>query len=228
MSRQDPLDDLGLSLRRGAAEIHVVRHADAVPDVEPGHEGDAAYDAYEGHPLSARGRAQAAATGDRFAEAGLSALYASPTRRAMETAEAIAERTGLRVQEDADVREVALGVLEGEMSLRRRLEALATIAIREGGWSSIPGTEPSAEVRARMLRAVDRIAKRHPGQRVAIVSHAGAINALLGAVAQSPHDFIFPIANASISVVRASAQRRLLMSANETAHLRAFPARLAS
>ena len=32
LSRVDPLDALELSLRRGAAELHVVRHADAVPE----------------------------------------------------------------------------------------------------------------------------------------------------------------------------------------------------
>jgi probable phosphoglycerate mutase len=106
------------------------------------------------------------------------------------------------------------------LSLRARLESLAARAIREGTWCGIAGTEPSAAVRARMLGTLDAIAARHPGDRVAIVSHAGAINAALGAIAGTAHDFVFPLANASISVVRINLGRRLLMSANETAHLR--------
>ena len=74
--------------------------------------------------------------------------------------------------------------------------------------------------------ALDGIAARHPGERVAVVSHAGAINAALGRRSPgTPHDFVFPLANASISVVRINGERRLLMSANETAHLRAIPPR---
>jgi broad specificity phosphatase PhoE len=76
-----------------------------------------------------------------------------------------------------------------------------------------------------MLAALDAIAARHPGERVAVVSHAGAINAALGAIASSDHDFLFPLANASVSVLRIGGGRRLLMSANDTAHLAAIPAR---
>jgi broad specificity phosphatase PhoE len=106
------------------------------------------------------------------------------------------------------------------MTMRARLEQLAIIAIRDGSWDAIPGTEPSAAVRTRMTDVLDAIAARHAGERVVAVSHAGAINAYLGTVAGTPHDFVFPLANASVSVVRVGAGRRLLMSANETAHLR--------
>jgi probable phosphoglycerate mutase len=222
VSRLDPLDELGLSLRRGAAELHVVRHADAVPE-----SGDAfkIYDDYEAHPLSERGRAQAVAVAERFGELRIAAVYASPIRRALETAEAIAAVAELPVFEEPRVREIPIGPVDDAMPLRDRLAWLAMVAMRDGSWAGIPGTEPSARVRARMLEAFDAIAARHPGERVAVVSHAGAINAALGAIASSLHDFLFPLANASVSVVRIGGGRRLLMSANETAHLSAIPSR---
>ncbi len=219
MNRVDPLDALGLSLASGAAEIHLVRHADAVPDDGV---ASAGYGEYDLHALSARGRAQAEAAAERFASLGIAAVYASPIRRALDTALAIAVRTGIdEVAKEPDLREVEIGELDaGEMTMRERLERLAVIAIRDGSWDAIPGTEPSERVRARMTAVIDGIAARHPGSRVVAVGHAGAINALLGAVAGTPHDFVFPLANASVSVVRANGGRRLLMSANETAHLR--------
>ena len=224
MNGGDPLDVLGLSLRCGAAELCVIRHADAVPEAE---ESGQIYDAYEGHALSARGRAQAEAIAARCAEFGLAAIYASPVRRARETADAIAAATGLTVHEDPDLREIAIGTVDddGTMTMRERLEWLALVAMRDGSWTGIAGTEPSAAVRARMLRAFNAAAGRHPGARVALVSHAGAINAALGAIAQTAHDFVFPLANASLSVVRAGWGRYLIMSANDTAHLSAVPAR---
>ncbi|BDE08084.1 hypothetical protein WPS_33600 [Vulcanimicrobium alpinum] len=224
MSRSDPLDALGLSLKRGAAELHVVRHADAVPESE---ETFAIYDDYEAHPLSERGRAQAAAVAERFGDLDVRAVYASPIRRARQTADAIAAVTGVPVHEEPEVREIAIGEVDNgtAMSLRARLEWLATVAMRDGSWTGIPGTEPSHEVRGRMLRALDAIAARHPGERVAVVSHAGAINAALGAIAETAHDFVFPLANASVSVVRIGGGRRLLMSANETGHLTAVASR---
>lgn len=222
MSRVDPLDALELSLRRGAAELHVVRHADAVPEAD---ETFTIYDDYEAHPLSARGRAQAEAVAERFAELEIVAVYASPIRRARETAEAIAAAAGVAVHDEPGVREISIGPVDDGMALRDRLAWLAMIAMRDGSWTGIPGTEPSAQVRARMLGALDAIAARHPGERVAVVSHAGAINAALGAIAASDHDFLFPLANASVSVLRIGGGRRLLMSANETEHLSAIPSR---
>lgn len=219
MSASDPLDVLGLSLRAGAVEIALVRHADAIP--EDGLHGTT-YDDYELHALSARGVVQANAAATYLAEQRVSAVYTSPTRRARETAVVIAERARLEPIEDEALHEVEIGPMDGEaIPMRKRLEALATIAIRDGSWTSIPGTEPSATVRERMTHALDVIAVRHPGERVVVVSHAGSINAFLGAVAGTPHDFVFPLANASISVVRINGERKLLMSANETMHLRA-------
>lgn len=213
----EPLDRLGLSLATGACELYLVRHADAVPDTDL---ANRAYGDYEAHPLSAKGRAQAAATAARFANARLAAVYTSPIRRARETAEAIASRAVVDVHDDLGLREVDLGPLQGEMTLRERLAALATIAMRDGSWAIVPGTEPSRDVRARMRSAADAIAARHRGERVAVVSHAGSINALLGELAGTAHDFLFPLGNASISVVRINGEARMLMSANETAHLR--------
>jgi probable phosphoglycerate mutase len=224
LSRVDPLDALELSLKRGAAEVHVVRHADAVPDSD---ESFTIYDDYEAHPLSARGRAQAEAVAERFAGLQIAAIYASPIRRARETAEAIAAVAQLPVFDEPRVTEITIGATDDAMTLRDRLAWLAMIAMRDGSWEGIPGTEPSAAVRARMLEALDAIAARHPGERVAVVSHAGAINAALGAIASSDHDFLFPLANASVSVLRIGGGRRLLMSANETSHLASVPSRSA-
>ncbi len=224
MSRTDPLDVLGLSLRAGAAEVHVVRHADAVPESE---ETFAIYDDYEAHPLSERGRAQAVATAEYFAEVGIAAVYGSPIRRAQETADAIARTSRVELHTEPNLREIEIGDVKNgvAMTLRERLEWLAMVAMRDGSWKGIPGTEPSHEVRERMLLALDAIARHHPGRRVVAVSHAGAINAALGAIAQTDHDFVFPLANASVSVVRIGGGRRLLMTANGTSHLSAVPSR---
>ena len=215
--KRDPFGALELNLSSGAAELYLVRHADAVP------EGDgtlALYDDYEAHPLSARGRDQAEALADHLAESNVVAVYSSPVPRASQTAFPVAARNELQVHHEEDLREVRIGALVGGGSVREQLETLAMIALREGSWTSIPGTESSREVRERMMRVLGEIAARHRGQRVAVVSHAGAINAVLSQIAGTDHDFVFPLANASISTVRLNGERRMVISANETAHLR--------
>jgi broad specificity phosphatase PhoE len=221
VTRQDPLDALGLSLRHGAAELFLVRHADAIPDADKA----AAYEEYDGHSLSTRGRAQAEAAAAYFADLAIAAIYTSPTDRARETAQTIAARSGVPLHIDEGLREITIGALSGTGNLAEHLNSLATIAVRDGSWASIPGTESSAAVRGRIVPALDAIAARHPGERLVVVSHAGTINAALGAIARSESDFIFPLANTSISIVRINGGRRVILGANDTAHLRALPAR---
>jgi broad specificity phosphatase PhoE len=218
VNRADPLDELGLSLRGGAVELYLIRHGDAVP---PG-DTPLAYEEYEAQPLSARGEAQAAAVAASCAGLGLAAVYASPIRRAQQTAEAIAAVAGVTVGVRSDLREIAIGPVETAMSLRERLAWLALVALRDGSWEAIPGTEPAAAVRARMMHALRDIAAQHAGSRVAVVSHAGSINAALGVIIATDNDFVFPLANTSVSIVRIGGDRSLLVSANDTSHLRAL------
>ncbi|MFN2462135.1 MAG: histidine phosphatase family protein [Candidatus Velthaea sp.] len=221
LANEDPLDAAGLSLRSGAAEVFLVRHADAIPDAAT----RPAETQYDSQHLSERGRTQAAAVAARFAGSTLAAVYASPVTRARETAEPVAREAGVRVREDAALVEVRIGDFAAPDGVREHLMTLAAIALRTGTWSGIPGTEPTAGVRRRMLDALSTIARAHGGRRVVVVSHAGAINATLAAILGTGRDFPFPLANASISTVRINGERRLVMSANETTHLRGVPPR---
>ena len=209
----------------GATELVLVRHADAKPD-----DGDAQIDiSYRNAPLSRRGREQAKAVAMRLASERIAAIYASPSVRTRETAEQIASAAGLTLATDERLREVHIGELERPLdpaatsiaqAVRDRLDSLAEIALREGSWSSIPGTEPAAEVRLRMRAAIDEIALANPGRRVAVVSHAGAINAYIADLLGLTREFFFPTGNTSISIVRARGSHRMLVGLNDTSHIR--------
>ncbi|HEU4785524.1 MAG TPA: histidine phosphatase family protein, partial [Ktedonobacterales bacterium] len=214
-----------MSLRHGGVELYLVRHADALPDADEVIAGG-----YDAQALSALGRRQAEALGDRLRTISLAAIYTSPMARAIQTAGPTAVSHELEIQPIEELREIALGTLESDAPagtkpeeisalLRTRLREIATIAVSTGSWESIPGTEPSALLRARLTTAIDHIIASHPGERVLIVSHAGAINAYLAALLGISHDYFFPTANTSISVIRAQGERRMLFSLNDIAHL---------
>jgi broad specificity phosphatase PhoE len=46
-----------------------------------------------------------------------------------------------------------------------------------------PGGETYKEFRRRVVRAVRAIARKHPGERVILITHAGVINQILGTIA---------------------------------------------
>ncbi len=108
---------------------------------------------------------------------------------------------------------------DASLPIGERLAQLALVALRDGTWSALPGAESSSAFRTRAREALTRCAIAHAGERIAIVSHAGTINAMLAEVLGVARDFFFPIANASISRVRVGADRCILVSCNETAHL---------
>ncbi len=146
--------------------------------------------------LSALGRRQAAAVAGALRDGPApDAVYSSPLARARETATAIAGRLGLETSVDARLAEFQVD-LDVETSPPGMPDLLA--------WRpDHAGTDgvTLAEFAQRVADFHDEIVARHPGQRVAIVSHAGTIEATLrwalGIDPRSPwqHEFDIPIAS---------------------------------
>ena len=118
-------------------------------------------------PLSEYGRRQARQLGEELKGEELEgeeleAIYSSDLSRARETAEILAERLGLPVVLDPDLREKDWGTWEGLTAVERdRVEFVGE------------STEAHEE---RILRALRRISERHPGDgRVLVVTHGGSM-----------------------------------------------------
>ena len=206
--------------------IHVIRHGDALPDHTTEFSGAAGYDDLG---LSTIGQRQARALGVRLARSTrLAAVISSPTRRAYETARVVADACGLDVITDARVREIGLGnepfaaelgVAERASAIRERLAMLAEMALRDGSWAAVPDAERASDVRIRFGRAVAEIVRAYPDAHVAVVSHAGSINAYFAELVGTERDFFFPAGNTSLSTVRIAGSQRLILRLNDTAHL---------
>lgn len=129
-------------------------------------------------PLTERGRAEAAALAERLADIALDAVYSSDLGRARETAEEVARAQGLEVTQDPRLREVNVGSWEGltrEEAEQRFPEGFRRWRAGGTGWDD---GETYGEMSARVLAAVDAIARRHDDGRVLIVAHGGPIRAV--------------------------------------------------
>jgi len=223
-----------LSRKDGAAELYLIRHADAVPNLEDVVAGGS----YDDQPLSHKGRRQALALVERLKSLDFSVMYASPLRRTQETAAPLAEALKLTLKIEADLREVEfaqpLGLddpgadkMATLLALRARLESVVRTAASTGRWDVVPGAEPGDKFRQRVVQIVDKIAGRHPGERVAIFAHGGVVNVYMAALLGLQKDYFYPIYNTSINVARVhptiEATSRLLLSLNDVAHLMSEP-----
>jgi probable phosphoglycerate mutase len=145
---------------------------------------------WQGHtdvPLNATGRAQAAALAERLRTLGVAAVASSDLSRARHTAEIVAGALGLGVAlVDPDLREQRFGRFEGltprECEARYPEEWARYVADRHAG---PPGGESRAALLARVVRAVEGAASQLPGPAL-LVSHGGAIRALLAALPDAP------------------------------------------
>lgn len=124
--------------------------------------------------LTPRGRRQAAALAGRLG--GADVLLASPTERAVETAEILRPGLGADdVRREPDLCELRLGEGDGlpRAEFDRRYPAFDLVA--EPDRPVCPGGESWHAFGSRVSAMLEVLAEEHAGQRVVTVTHAGFI-----------------------------------------------------
>lgn len=210
-----------------AAELFLIRHADALP----GPDEIIPSGVYNDLPLSKVGREQAQALAERLGKLRFDALYSSPLRRCLETATPLAERLGLTPIIVNDLQEIRLGEVlplptDGQdlaalsQALHERQREIVRKAGGTGSWDAIPDSEPSKAFRQRVVQALDSIARSHKGERVLVFAHGGVLNAYAAEVLGLERDFFYPAANTSLTVVRVADNQRVLYVLNDIGHIK--------
>jgi 2,3-bisphosphoglycerate-dependent phosphoglycerate mutase len=136
-------------------------------------------------PLNDTGRAQAQALAQQLRDTPFDAVYTSDLRRAHETAEIVAAPHGVPVVADQGLREIDVGSFSG----------LTHTEVMERFGGERTDGETREQHAARVLAAVERIARVHLGERILLVTHGGTIRALhTHALGEPTH----PIENCSV------------------------------
>ncbi len=182
-----------------ASQILLIRHGQSA-DYVPGRP----FRLVDGHgdpELTELGHFQARRVADRLIDEAVSAIYVSTLTRTHQTAAPLAAATGLEPIVEPDLREVFLGEVEGGL-LREMFATDHPIAraLREtNDWGVIPGAESNAELTARVVAALERIAESHRGEMVAAFCHGGVIAAVMQHVAGSGPGTFFGVRHTSIN-----------------------------
>jgi broad specificity phosphatase PhoE len=132
---------------------------------------------FQGHAdtsLNARGREQAHELAEEVN--GVEVIYSSDLKRAIETAEVVAERLGLEVTVDSRLRERGFGAWEGltraeiEASFREEFDRW-----RSGDGGGAADAEAQEAFAARIEAFLTDVLARHPDQTVLVIAHGGSI-----------------------------------------------------
>jgi probable phosphomutase (TIGR03848 family) len=171
--------------------------------------------------LSEQGRMQAKELAERMAPLRLSAVYASPLERCVETAESIAGPRSLVVERMSALEEVAYGAWTGKSfaqltrtTLWKKVQ-LAPSSVR------FPGGETLTEAQVRMVTALEALAITHPKATVAVVSHADLIRLSLAHYAGIHLDLFqrIIVSPASVSAILLGDRIPRILRMNDTGSL---------
>ena len=173
-------------------------------------------------PLTEHGRQMAAETGQWLVGEGIAAVYSSTTRRALETAELIAGSVGAPVVPREGLAEFGDGQEYVTVDERRRTGDDRWTAMAAGDLALF-GTDADT-FRAEVAAAIGAIVDAHPGETVAVVAHAGVINAYLGGMLEIDRLLWVELDYAAICRVAISRRGvRSVLALNERPHSCGLP-----
>lgn len=182
--------------------IYFVRHGETILTPTRKFSGTGALDP----ELTEDGLAQAERVATEVAKLAPEVLITSPLKRARQTADAIAQSTGIAVIEDKDWYELSFGDWDGKSIEEVKAESpdeyqswLNSSSYRPGGGESYD------QARIRIEAALEKVAAEYPGKKVVVVTHNGVIKSAANIAVGGPSDGVFhmdatPCSISSISI----------------------------
>lgn len=198
-------------------KLYIIRHGQTDWNVEGKIQGR------QDIPLNDMGRRQARALADGMKSRPVAAVYSSPQKRAMETAEAIAGPLGLTVKAVPQLMEIGYGDWEG-----RSAEDILTTdrELYESWWQhpatvAPPGGETLNQVDERCRQAWDIIRAGMKGD-TAVVAHGGTLaHFIVHLLEGQPEAKEIVVSNASITTMDYDPKSGVcrLVDLNDCSHL---------
>ena len=147
------------------------------------------------------------------------AIISSDLGRARNTAQALADLTGLSVEIDADLRETDGGLWEGKTGAENRAEDFQNFIRWIDGEDNPAGTtgERRSEVAERAIRAITKVLADKTDQVLIVTTHGGTARCILGALLQLPLSHwgvIGGLSNASWSILERNPRQWSLVEHN--------------
>lgn len=173
--------------------------------------------------LNEEGRAQAERVASRLEGWPIVAVYSSPLRRAVRTAEAIAKRRSVPVETIEELGEMRIGAWEGMYAgdIAARFPQPWKIWRTNPGDFRMPDGESLGEVWERAVKAFDKIMDRSEGRMAVAVTHDVVVRLLAAHVLGVGVDIYrrVEVGNASVTVLERDGVKLRLRLLNDTGHL---------
>ncbi len=180
-----------------ATRILLIRHAQTVWNVEHRYAGSGEV------ALAPIAEQQIAHLTERLKNERIDAIYASPLTRCLITITPTAENHGLRIIKREELRERNLGDWEGRAprEIHKTHDGYHFPESAYDGSFRVPNAEPLDELEARLRAILHEVVEAHPGQHVALVTHAGLIWMLQNRIVQNRPSHVRWVSNCAVASV---------------------------
>lgn len=176
--------------------------------------------------LSETGAKQAELLAQYLSQAGIAAIYSSPLKRALKTAEAIAGYHNLEVKTAVELIDLDYGKWQGlpHQEVKASYQELYAEWLKNPHRVKIPGGESLGDVTKRAIGVVDRVIGQHEG-RVVLVSHRVVNKVLICALLGLDNSHFWNIRQdvGAITTFVCEDDRLILTRHNDTSFLKAIP-----
>jgi broad specificity phosphatase PhoE len=168
--------------------------------------------------LNAEGIKQAAALAERLHGLNIAAIYCSPLERATETAMPLANLLQTKPICANDFNEIDFGEWTGRSIADLQDDAVFRQFNMFRSGTPVPGGEWISEAQLRITKGIKDLCIRHPGETVAIFSHADLVKAAIIYYAGMPVDFYhrIEISPASVSILEMFEEMPRIITLNNT------------
>ncbi|MGE5632515.1 MAG: histidine phosphatase family protein [Caulobacteraceae bacterium] len=175
--------------------------------------------------LSETGVRQAKLLARRLSGEAIDVIYSSSLKRALKTAETIAEyKKECRINKSEKYQEICLGPWEGMTinDIKEQYSEHFRIYREDPANFLLPGAETFLELSERTYSSIMDIVRQHHGKNILLVSHGTAIKAAIIRILDLDikNYTKFRIDNASITTISFNEGVPAIVSLNDTCHLR--------
>lgn len=206
----------------------LVRHGQSLANLEEVYAGHSDFD------LSPKGHKQAETTAEYIINNyTVDKIYSSDLKRAYSTAKKVADKLGIDIITDENLREIYAGEWESTPFnvLTKKYRDDYSVWLNDIGNSTCTGGESVKHLAKRILDALTKIASENDGKTVLVAFHATPIRAMQclwqGKTLDEMKDISW-VSNASVSVAEYENGGFKLLSVGEDAHLSTLKTELPS
>ena len=200
------------------SNIYLVRHGETLWNSTMRFQG------FSDISLSDKGMAQAEKLSEKMKTKKISAIYSSDLKRAVETAECVANVHGLDVNIVPDLKEMCFGEWEGHT--KEQIDKISPdqveLFFKNPDKIEPPQGETFTKVQKRVCAAFYDIAKKHEDDDIMIVSHGGSIRTVIADILGMHLSTVWRIRqdNTAFNVINSYKDYFIISLLNDISHLK--------